>query len=1030
MKKIPPAWLGALLYLVFGGLWITGSTRMLNHEQLWLDWCYLGLTTLLTGWLMAHASQADRQAEQTAQELHITLEQAVIGIGQIDRTGRWLQVNQRLTEILGYSAAELLRRGTQDLRHPNDLEIDKALAAQLLKGQATQVRAQRRYLRADGSTVWVLLSASLTRGRNAAEDVFHVVLTDITELKNAESALQASQTGLDQLVRTIPDMVWVKDADGCYRRCNAAAARLFGRTEAEIVGQDDEGLFGAERAARYRAEDAAVIAAGMPMLVEEWQTDPQGRPVLMEITKTPLNAMAGPLSGVLCVARDITERQRNASRLREAERQSRELLAEAEQAGRALLSVIEDQQQAQSHLHASEERLRMALEGSGAGLWDWDLASDTVSYSDTYLQQLCYQGDDFHRNFVFRDRLHPQDRERTLQAVHRSLDHGTPFNEDYRLHCFDGQWRWFHGRGTCHRSRDGQAERFSGLLTDLTERRRTEERQRLAAAVIDNTQEGVMITDLDRRIISINRAFTEMLGYSEADVLGRTPRLLQSGRHEPSFYQAMWQQIEASGRWQGELWNRCKNGSIFPEWLSISAVRDDADSITHYVGIFSDISAIKASEAELEFLAHHDSLTRLPNRLLFQNRLQQALQEAQLAQRRAAVLMLDLDRFKDVNDSYGHLAGDELLELVAQRLTQRLPQADTLARLGGDEFALLLPALDDPEAPTRLARQLIHALSEPWHLSNGAEVVVGASVGICLYPDHGSTAQALLQGADAALYHAKADGRGLYRYYSDELTTAALGRLSMEAGLRRALIEGHLQLYYQPQYDIASGRLIGAEALLRWFDPEHGLIPPDRFIPVAEATGLIGEIGAWVLRQACTQGKRWLDAGLPTLTLAVNVSPQQFRHGDLAEQVTQILLDTGYPPQQLELELTESALMERETEVYGTLQGLRGLGVGLAIDDFGTGYSSLAYLKRFPLDVLKIDRGFIHDIPRDRDDMEIASAVIAMGHSLGLKVLAEGVETEAQLAFLRLKGCDRFQGFLKHKPLPADQMEAVLRGAL
>lgn len=956
--------------------------------------------------------------QHEVQELHASLDHARIGLGQVGLDGRWLAMNRHLPAILGHAPEELAQRNYLDLMPPEDLPADRDLARQLLDGTLENVRVQRRLLGADGRPVWVMLSARLLRAADGAPECFDLIVEDINELKSAEAALR-------QLVHALPDMVWVKDRDGRYLRCNAEALRLFGYAEDDLIGRRDKELFGPERAARYRAEDLGVMNSSRPTCIEEWQTSAtDGRRVLLEITKTPLSSVGGPLQGVLCVARDITGRHDTAERLGAAERQTRQLLTEAEQARRVLLSVIEDQRQVQESLRASEERLRITLEGSSTGLWDWELITGHIIYSDTFRQLLRHEGPCFEADFALRERLHPEDRERIIAAVHHSLDDGVLFDEDYRLLCFDNQWRWFHGRGNSHRSAEGgRTVRFSGILTDLTERRGAEERQRLAAAVIDSTQEGVMITDHERRIVSVNRAFTELLGYREDEVLGRTPALLHSDRQDPLFYQQMWQQIGRTGCWQGEVWNRRKSGEMFPEWLSISAVRDSRQQITHYVGVFADISQLKASEAELEFLAHHDPLTRLPNRLLFLTRLQDLIGSAQ----RAAVLMLDLDRFKDVNDSYGHLAGDELLGQVAGRLSARLPECALLARLGGDEFAVLLPDLMRPEDAARLARELIEALCHPWHLSNGAEVVIGASVGICLLPDHGNTPQALLQGADAALYRAKADGRGVHRYYSDDLTLAARSRLDMEARLRRALAERQLQLGYQPQYEIASGRLVGAEVLLQWTDPELGPVPAARFIPVAEATGMIGEIGAWVLREACQQGQRWLDEGLPTLMLAVNVSPRQFRHGDLAELVTHVLSETGYPAQHLELELTESALMERESEVQATLQKLRGLGVNLAIDDFGTGYSSLAYLKRFPLDVLKIDRGFIAEIPHNRDDMEIAAAVIAMGHSLGLKVLAEGVENEAQLAFLRLKGCDFFQGFLRHRPLPARVMAAVLR---
>jgi diguanylate cyclase (GGDEF)-like protein len=388
--------------------------------------------------------------------------------------------------------------------------------------------------------------------------------------------------------------------------------------------------------------------------------------------------------------------------------------------------------------------------------------------------------------------------------------------------------------------------------------------------------------------------------------------------------------------------------------------------------------------------------------------------------------MLDLDRFKDVNDSYGHLAGDQLLQQVAKRLTLRLREVDTVARLGGDEFTVLLEDLVHKEDAARVAEDIIADLSAPYLLPLCDEVRIGVSVGISLYPAHGNTPETLLQQADTALYLAKAQGRGRYAYFSDELTQLARERMDLEARLRRALQQNELCVYYQPQVDIASDRIIGAEALVRWQDPENGLIPPSKFIPIAEETGLIIAIGEWVLLETCRQGKQWLDEGLPALTLAVNVSPHQFGQSNIKAMVEKALKQTAFPANLLELELTESGLMERQEQTVNILNNLRALGIHLAIDDFGTGYSSLAYLKRFPLDVLKIDKTFIDDIPHQQDDMEIAATIIAMGHTLGFKVLAEGVETEEQLDFLRKQGCDLYQGYLKSKPLEAARFAELL----
>lgn len=560
------------------------------------------------------------------------------------------------------------------------------------------------------------------------------------------------------------------------------------------------------------------------------------------------------------------------------------------------------------------------------------------------------------------------------------------------------------------------------------ERRRAEERWRHAAAVFENTHEGVMITDSELRIHTVNRAFTDITGYGETEILGKKPSHLSSNRHNGDFYAELWASVSRTGHWQGEIWNQRKNGEIYPELLNISAIEVENGRVTGYIGVFSDISDLKASEAKMEFLAHHDPLTQLPNRLVLFSRLEHGIAVAKREHKQLALLMLDLDRFKDINDSFGHLTGDKLLQQAAMRLTRHLREADTVTRLGGDEFTVLLENITRPEDAARVANILIAALSEPWQLANGIEARIGVSVGISLFPDHGGSAGELLQHADAALYQAKADGRGCFKYFSEELTVAARERIVLESRLRHALADHAFRLYYQPQVDIGSGLIIGAEALLRWQDPQYGLIPPERFIPIAESTGLIGAISEWVLKECCAQGMRWIEAGLPALTLAVNISPHQFSHNGLVEMVSRILSASGFPAMRLELELTESALMTREKQAVETLNRLRNLGVRLAIDDFGTGYSSLAYLKRFPLDVLKIDKSFVDDIPNSQDDKEIAATIIAMAHTLRFKVLAEGVETQAQLAFLQDRGCDAYQGYWKSPPLPADEFTVLLLG--
>lgn len=568
---------------------------------------------------------------------------------------------------------------------------------------------------------------------------------------------------------------------------------------------------------------------------------------------------------------------------------------------------------------------------------------------------------------------------------------------------------------------------FIVISDDITDRKHAEDALRQAATVFESTHDGVMITDLEGRIQAVNRSFSSITGYAESEVRGLTPSVLHSGRQKIDFYQSMWATIKTTGYWQGEIWNRRKNGETYPEWLTISAVHDAKDEITHYVGVFSDLSQLKQSETQLEHLAHYDPLTDLPNRLLIQSHLAHALAQAQRHHRRVGILYIDLDRFKNVNDSLGYPVGDELLVKLTERLTLHMRSEDMLARLGGDEFLLVLDHMDSPEDAATVARTQLELLAQPFVLSGKQEIYIGASIGISVFPNDGSNADQLIQYADAAMHQAKQKGRNTYLFYTESLTRASGEHLGLETRLRHAITANQLRVYYQPQVDIATGRIIGAEALVRWSDPERGLIPPADFIPLAEETGLISTIGEWVLKEACLQGANWIKAGLPFLTLAVNLSPRQFSHGNIAELVSKVLAETGFPADRLELELTESALMQQEEDAVKILHLLRAQGIRLAIDDFGTGYSSLSYLKRFPLDILKIDKSFVDDIPFHQDDMEIAATIIAMGHTLGFKVLAEGVETAEQLAFLRDKGCDMYQGYITSPAVPAEEFEQLVK---
>ena len=564
-----------------------------------------------------------------------------------------------------------------------------------------------------------------------------------------------------------------------------------------------------------------------------------------------------------------------------------------------------------------------------------------------------------------------------------------------------------------------------GLATIRTHRREREhlERLRLAGTVFDSTAEGIVVTDPEERILSVNRAFTEITGYSEQEVLGKTPRILQSGSQNHDFYRNMWQGLKHYGQWHGEVWNRRKDGTVYPEWLTISAVHD-GDTPTHYVGVFSDISRLKQSEEEIDFLVYHDPLTRLPNRLLFQERAEYALRRAEKAGYGVAICVLDLSGFRDINDSRGHTTGDEILKLTAERLEGALRGEDSVGRLGGDQFILLLDGIKRGEETASIAQKVLEQFEQPFDCGEEA-FHLGASVGISLFPADARTVPELVQNADAAMHRAKTQGRGLFQFYSQELTAAASERLALENALRTGLEYDEFSLVYQPQVELASGRLTGVEALVRWDSREHGRIPPDRFIPLAEDSGLIEGVGERVLAKATRQVRAWHDAGFDLGCLSVNVSAHQLKgDGRFLKELRKALEGGGLTPRQFELELTEQALMTDIDRVSAELDALRDLGVGIAVDDFGTGYSSLSYLKHLPVTRLKIDKSFVDDVPGNPADEAIVRTVIGMGGNLGLGVIAEGVETAEQAEFLLAEGCDQAQGYYYSEPLTAEELAA------
>ena len=680
-----------------------------------------------------------------------------------------------------------------------------------------------------------------------------------------------------------------------------------------------------------------------------------------------------------------------------------------------------------------ENRLRLALWGSGDEFWDWDLRRDELVA--TGVGEILGSVSPDHpvsTSLWIEDNVHPDDRPIVEKRITDHLKGQTAqFESEHRVKDSKGKWIWAHARGKIvERDERGEPLRICGTLRDVTASREAERERRISAEVIDSMTEAVCVTDLEFRFVSVNRAFTHMTGHAEDAVVGQSAALLNCSRHAPEFYQAMRDQFVRHGHWRGELWQKRRDGSEFLCWLEISVVLDAAGAHTHYVGVMTDITDRKRAEQELRYLANYDTMTGLPNRALLTERLAQAVSRARHQRRGVGVLFLDLDRFKHVNDSMGHAAGDRTLRATGARLRECVAPSATIARLGGDEFTVVLENLEQAADAERVARELLLAFALPLHLESGEEVLISPSIGISVYPDHGEEPDQLLKYADTAMYQAKERGRNTFMVYAPAMDAAARARANLIAALHRGLERREFSLVYQPKMSLRSGRITGVEALLRWRSEELGQIPPSTFIPLAEEAGIVIPIGDFVLDAACAQLRRWHDQGMSDLTVAVNLSMLQLERGELTTRLRQILGSYQLRAHSLELELTESVVMATAERSVSTLTELKNIGVTLTIDDFGTGYSSLSYLKRLPIDTLKIDRAFVGDITTDPDDKAITSTIIAMAHSLELNVIAEGVETPEQLEYLRERGCDEIQGHWFCHPLEAEACFAfMLRAA-
>ncbi|MDP9529074.1 EAL domain-containing protein [Pseudomonas protegens] len=718
------------------------------------------------------------------------------------------------------------------------------------------------------------------------------------------------------------------------------------------------------------------------------------------------------------LAREVEQRRRAEEQLREAQAGLEQRVAQ-----RSL-----ELDAANQALSKSEARLALALDASELGLWDWNLQTDEVHH--TQLKELFgLEPEDVTAMLShLKPRLHPED----LPVLKRALvEHLKGRSEDYqveyRVRHGDGRWVWIEDRGRAvERSPDGRVLRMVGTRRDISADKELEAQRDLAATVFEAASEGIVILDPDYALIAANQAFSLVTGYQVEDMLGRNVVELSCSRDARRHYPMIHQALEQHGSWQGELVETRKNGELYPQWLQLNVVRDRRGKVRHIVGFFADLSARRESEERMRYLTHYDELTGLANRSLFRERLREAHQRVRQGSRSLALLHINLDRFKLLNDSLGHEVADQLLQKMARRLVNALPEADTIARLSGDEFAVLFDAYGSLSSLTRVATRLLSKLRLPITVE-GHELVVSASMGISMLPDSAREIAALVSQANMAMAHAKHLGGNNFQFYTESLQASTLERLQLENQLRKAIEEDQLMVFYQPKLCLATGRLNAAEALVRWDHPTMGRVPPGDFIGLAEETGLIGPIGEFVLRQACRQACEWQRQGLEPIRVSVNLSVYQLRQGKLVSLVRQVLEETGLEPHLLELELTESQLLDSVEHIIATFRQLRALGVKLAIDDFGTGYSSLSYLKRIPVDYVKIDQAFIRGLADGGEDAAITRAIIAMAHGLSLKVVAEGVEEPGQLTFLRAEHCDEVQGYLISRPVNAEGLALLLQ---
>ncbi|WP_435627336.1 EAL domain-containing protein [Candidatus Ferrigenium straubiae] len=948
----------------------------------------------LSGWQQAVADNHRKLAENEAR-LWTTVNSALDAVISIDANSRLIGFNPAAEDMFGWKKAEIIGQSMTELlipeRHRSSHQDGIARYLQTGETRTLSRRIEITALRRDGMEFPIELT--ITPIRESNRTIFTAYIRDITERKRVETAQQEALHRLQLISSQVPGLVYQfclrPDGSYCLPFASNAIREIF-RLAPDEVRNDASKIFIAIHPDDRDGTLASIqtSAQGMTPWHHEFRVKfDDGTVRWLQGDSQPQREADGSILWHGFVT-DITERKQAEEELRES---------------RAF------------HLSVTE-----AMGEIGIGLFIVD-AGYRVRYMNNVMKE--WFGDQTG------EVCHSSLCDLTDRCEHCQLEQVISGNGAARYTPTASDGRTFDIIATPIQNRDGTVSKLE-VVRDVTQHRLAEQELRIAATAFDS-QEGMFITDADGIIQRVNNAFIETTGYSAEEAVGKTPAILKSGKHDAAFYRAIREALESDGHWQGEIWNRRKNGEIYPEWETISVVRGTNGQITHYVSVFTDISLRKRSEEQIRTLAFYDPLTQLPNRRLLLDRLHQALALSVRNERQGALLFIDLDNFKSINDTQGHATGDLLLVEAAKRLQDCIREGDTTARLGGDEFVVLLEDLDADEQVAAsqaetVGEKILSAIGKPY-LINGHEHHSTASIGITLFRGSVKTMDEMLKRADVALYQAKADGRNILRFFDPAMQAAVAARVSLESDLRRAILEQEqLQLYYQAQVN-SSGRLTGAEALVRWRHPERGMVSPAEFIPLAEESGLILPLGHWVMATACQQLATWAtEPDTAHLTLAVNVSAKQFHLPTFVEEVATLVDYFGVNPARLKLEITESLMVENVDDIIAKMSELKTRGINFSMDDFGTGYSSLSYLKHLPLYQLKIDQSFVRDVLTDPNDAAIAKIIVSLAQSMNLMVIAEGVETEEQREFLEQNGCHAFQGYLFSKPVPVGEFEQLI----